>query len=82
MRVKFKFDKDRGLFFDLVRESFESWKEVCMFLGVNRNTLWKYRNGEYLMPLLIFNILKKHSDLEHLGSKISFYEDNWGRKVK
>ena len=81
MRVKFKFDNDRDLFFDLVKENFSSWNEISVVLKINRNTLLNYRTGTNLMPLSVFNVLKGYGDLEYLESRISFYDDNWGRKL-
>jgi len=79
MRVKFKLDEDRNLFFDSVREKFNGWNEISMLIKVNRNTLLRYRTGEHLISLSIFNILKEYSDLKYLGSKVVFYDNNWGR---
>ena len=81
MRVKFKLDEDRNLFFDSVREKFNGWNEISMLIKVNRNTLLRYRTGEHLISLSIFNILKEYSDLKYLGSKVVFYDNNWGRKL-
>ncbi len=81
MRVKFKCDTERELFFDSLRKGFNNWLELCNFLEINRNTLLRYKKGESLIPVETFEILKKYSNLKNLDRKVVFFESNWGQKL-
>ena len=77
-KIKFKSNKDRIMFFNSIKNSFGNWKELSTILKVNRNTLLRYKTGESLIPLDVFDTLRAYNKLKRLEKRIILLDSNWG----
>ena len=66
------------MFFNSVKNNLGNWKELSTLLEINRNTLLRYKIGESLIPLDIFNILCNYNKLKDLEKEIVLLDSNWG----
>lgn len=85
MKIRFKDDKTRKLFFDKIKASYSKlWKEIYQVLNVPKSTFERYKSGEFCLPEELFN--KLSYTLDGTSSKIIFdniekLQDNYGQVI-
>lgn len=83
-RIVFKSKEVRDNFFNqsLKLLNLRNWKQLSLFLNVNRNILTDYRHGELTLPERIyFKLILKFDerDISFFNQNISYLDETWGR---
>lgn len=79
MRIKFEKDELNNIFLKLSQEI--TLKQLCERCDINRNTLKRWKNGAYSIPLHIFEKFSLIvSEFTQIKSKGVLLADNWGAK--
>ena len=84
-RIKFNSEKERKIFFNKSLNSlnFLKWKELEIYLKINRSMLENYRNGKLTLPEEIYKKLTSKltkEEFEFFEKNISYLDSNWGVK--
>ncbi len=83
-RVYFPNNKDREKFFEEVKKSGKSWKEISEGIGTTRSMLDQYRFGKLYLPQGRFSSLSgliPRGERDNFARKTKTVEGNWGQII-